>query len=830
MNATNSSDHTFLPQPFVNLDINRTRISIYPKVTSSMLTAERSFAFIVTKAALESADIPMHTKLSLFGQYMDQPSLVNILQHRYITHAESFIKTAGNFDVTSYHTKNGVVINNAIDPSTGQLFSCDGVDLAERRPSNIAFAKLHSNIDFTSIFKDHTNLYPLTFYVSLPQNSKMVTDKKGENPTQLTTFYGDNDWATSSSQAYIDSLWTGPGQQTHPFILEAPLISGDRNADARISFDPIKKAIKKFALEACWDELCYAMRERVTPNVSQSPTTIIQEIHQVFSDKNGKVIKLSVEAYFKAIERLISFLPNEGNWDLDVVQHFLTHLDPSIRDLMEKETNFSYNGASALKDAYSQNLALTKAYTAAISAEKVQSNIKKITQETLESNHALLSTSLLSSAEETMIKHGRRSDPECWGCKQKGHVYIDKNGNILCPRGHEPAIKAAAEEERQKYLARMKERRNNKKRKFASMLSSALEELGKKKSGGDDKDKLVFMSSLCPPCPSFCDQAINSKLRLIGDKPAPDSWITYPPSSSDPMAIANSASDEFVDQVLQVKKAIDGSESDSSDDENHAVLITTVSYNSQAGIRPNLPINIDSLLPHVVMQVGTKLENSVGMTITYDSGAALNIGSKDYHLTLARKFPHIVKSLTWCKDDYSPLRLSGIVKDDATAQALSTSLPAVIEYHMPYKSKTGASTSFKVALGSQVAVNTIIGMSMIRAGKFSLDLEADVMDPGILDTAPFPLIFKPASCSVPDLSNAPAVPVSENTSVTPSIIDKCRNDVFAYDLETEDEDEESADNTKAVSEEEQSVKEPQEEESAKAESAVKWEPFLSESK
>ena len=71
---------------------------------------------------------------------------------------------------------------------------------------------------------------------------------------------------------------------------------------------------------------------------------------------------------------------------------------------------------------------------------------------------------------------------------------------------------------------------------------------------------------------------------------------------------------------------------------------------------------------------------------------------------------------------------------------------------------------------------------------------------------------------------------SGRLTVTPSIIDKCRNDVFAYDLETEDEEEESADNTKAVSEEEQSVKESQEEESAKAESAVKWDPFLSESK
>jgi hypothetical protein len=79
-----------------------------------------------------------------------------------------------------------------------------------------------------------------------------------------------------------------------------------------------------------------------------------------------------------------------------------------------------------------------------------------------------------------------------------------------------------------------------------------------------------------------------------------------------------------------------------------------------------------------------------------------------------------VKSLVWAKEDYS---------------------------------KQGHPTSFKVAIGDNVAVNTLIGMSMIRPAKFSLDLEDDVIDSGILNTEPFPVTYKQTSHSLPNLAS-----------------------------------------------------------------------------
>jgi hypothetical protein len=72
---------------------------------------------------------------------------------------------------------------------------------------------------------------------------------------------------------------------------------------------------------------------------------------------------------------------------------------------------------------------------------------------------------------------------------------------------------------------------------------------------------------------------------------------------------------------------------------------------------------------------------------------------------------------------------------------------------MPHPSKQGHPTSFKVAIGNNVAVDTLIGMSMIRPTKFSLDLKDNLTDSGILDTEPFPVTFKQTTRSLPNLAS-----------------------------------------------------------------------------
>ena len=125
----------------------------------------------------------------------------------------------------------------------------------------------------------------------------------------------------------------------------------------------------------------------------------------------------------------------------------------------------------------------------------------------------------------------------------------------------------------------------------------------------------------------------------------------------------------------------------------------------------------------------------------------------------------------------------GIVQQGETkdSNATSTLLPAIIEYFMPYKTTAGGHTSFKVALGASVAVSTIMGMSMIRSGKFSLDLKIDCMAPGGLDKDPFPLTYKKSCRSVPGFTlSRRKVPVNQDArKITPAVIDQCVNDIFS---------------------------------------------------
>jgi hypothetical protein len=97
--------------------------------------------------------------------------------------------------------------------------------------------------------------------------------------------------------------------------------------------------------------------------------------------------------------------------------------------------------------------------------------------------------------------------------------------------------------------------------------------------------------------------------------------------------------------------------------------------------------------------------------------------------------------------------LSGIVTDNQTIIKPTTSLPAVIKYKLAYRTTEGYTATFKIAIGEQVSVNTIMGMAMIKPALFSLNLKDHVVDPGVLDTNPFEVVYKPTIRSTQDFRN-----------------------------------------------------------------------------
>jgi hypothetical protein len=366
---------------------------------------------------------------------------------------------------------------------------------------------------------------------------------------------------------------------------------------------------------------------------------------------------------------MTEFFPKNQDWEMDVVQHFITHL----RDDLHQEMNadkFNYNTATSGKDAYSQLMKLQRSSAAAIIAEESISRVHKIAQDAV-SNHLFIAKVNAFVAEDTLNRYaGSNNTNTCWGCGKPSHGFSDEAGNIIFPDKDKPGISEAADEKRKEFNDKLKKKKNEgrKKRDVSTLLNTALESMS-----GDEIKALISG-------------------HHMGKKVKPS--VTT-----------------FHIQVFESNLARDS--------------------------KPLLPISIEANLPHIALPIGQNLETaSISILVAYDTCAANNVGYIGHHLPITEKFPQVVKSLTYAADKYSPLVLSGIVTDTEGKSTVkpTTTLPDIIEYWLPFRTKEGHRTTLKIALGHHVSVNTIIGMPMIKPAKLSLDLTDNVVKAGVLDT------------------------------------------------------------------------------------------------
>jgi hypothetical protein len=188
-------------------------------------------------------------------------------------------------------------------------------------------------------------------------------------------------------------------------------------------------------------------------------------------------------------------------------------------------------------------------------------------------------------------------------------------------------------------------------------------------------------------------------------------------------------------------------------------LVSTIALAASSNL-PQLPIQVYPTLPHIDLKLGTyESDFQPSIAVIVDSGSCLCTGNSDYIMSIAKAYPQLVKSITLAGDRYSPIILSGVVSDDDDQHNYSTSLPCVVEFHMPYITSAGSATSLKIACGKQVGVNALIGMSFMTAAKLVVDLNNNVIESKLLRCEPFPLIFKRPSKSMPTLGNETGTPV-----------------------------------------------------------------------
>jgi len=114
--------------------------------------------------------------------------------------------------------------------------------------------------------------------------------------------------------------------------------------------------------------------------------------------------------------------------------------------------------------------------------------------------------------------------------------------------------------------------------------------------------------------------------------------------------------------------------------------------------RPVLPVSIQSIMPHIHLQLHTDLNASSCPSIccVVDTAVALCIGNYHFFATIVKRYPQCAAKI-FLPEDYSPIILSGIVQNNA--DAISTDLAAAFSFIYPISQKMEAQPHSLLLLG-----------------------------------------------------------------------------------------------------------------------------------
>jgi hypothetical protein len=178
---------------------------------------------------------------------------------------------------------------------------------------------------------------------------------------------------------------------------------------------------------------------------------------------------------------------------------------------------------------------------------------------------------------------------------------------------------------------------------------------------------------------------------------------------------------------------------------------------ASTSLKPQMPISIQSNLPHIPIKFGTDLTDPNCPTIccTVDTCAALTTGCFHFFAAIVKRFPHCVMKI-FAPQDYVSTVLMGIVRNKT--ETVTTELEVGFLFCLPYKTSDGDDSSFMVATGPNVSVNTIIGLPFIKGTGMIINTVDDVAECKYLDCPPFPIDYRRTLNHVP-VMDEPSVPV-----------------------------------------------------------------------
>ena len=392
---------SFLPKEQTRITMGPVMLFTYPRINHLMNDSEKAYAFMINKNAISSANLTAKIKNKLFFDLTEATALSNVIDARYLKFANDYVRSINNLKVVSYHDNLGKNIKNCTSTNAGgkrELKTYTGVNNTSRHPENISYVKIKADINFGTLDKSSNKLHPFTYFLRLENETITPQDDKSAD-LDFISFLVDNNWAFIQKKFY--AVFDNPYSIKKPFDL---LMSSDINGETTLQVDICIQRIETIAHRASWPNLTKSIFEQICPSILQDPVAILQNIKQTTINKVTKSpVLLSVQKYFTSIQNMTSFFPASKNWTIDVTNHFLTHLDDTIKSQMEN-TAYRYNSLTASKEPFEQIIALQKDYSAALSAETALKTIEAIATKTMAAQSALSAAIPSYSITESTIR------------------------------------------------------------------------------------------------------------------------------------------------------------------------------------------------------------------------------------------------------------------------------------------------------------------------------------------------------------------------------------------------------------------------------------------
>jgi hypothetical protein len=793
-----SKNELFTPRDLVTTPVEgKSFLRLYPKrnIGDIWSELETNLAFNVNCSTLQNSNLKKNVIIETLAEQMGTSTQMHIYLQRYDSLGKFQFYDPTKLKVLSYHNKKGAVIEEAMRYVAG----VETLQDLALRPQGIHFVKLRCNLDFSSLGVPASSNSAIDFYACLPitANDAIAPAVENDIPTidqlnalrdELATartalenaegdqrvaaeqavttarnafnsaqdlrntgvaaataranganFNGPSSWLSdlTSSEELSTFLSSdgGPSPLLTPFLLSKPAF--DSNI-AKMDTKSFKDQFDTLVIELAYEPLKKVIFDYVCPSIKNEPFQLFQAVCQETPDPEdpNKRIKISVQQYADIFNGLMRSLSSDSEWLVDVHEYFMKNLASDIREKMESN-GYNVHMQSSSKLPFNQIKLMENARKQALHAEKSLNSQAKMIQTQLQNNHgfyANLGQAHFSPAERTMNHYKKdefnpdfkRPSVVCWGCKKNTHRWYDKVlKKVVCPDGNNPAyIKAAA-------LA--KKEFNQKVRDRAARLRAKQDQDPATKQKRRLLEALLGSDTNLIIQGSQDDTTLNS---LISGNTSTTRNITLnldQPSASN----NNNTNDESDPSPTKKVKFSSG-----------CFNLITCALNATNG-KELLPIALHPALPHIRLQLGEPDSDfNPALLGIIDTGATLTVGYSEYVLGIAESYPHLVKSIIWAEDKYCPIELSGVGSDSNNKG--SNTLSAVVTFHMPYLTTNNHSTSLSIAIGTNVAVNILLGMSFINNAQLVIDSADKVAEAKMLQCKPFEIIFKHVSRGKPN--------------------------------------------------------------------------------